>query len=291
MRDTHPLPGTDVVVTGTRLHVVCHGRAEGRPLLLLHGLPTTSYLWRDVQRDLEHDHRSLAPDLFGLGRSERATDQRPDIAGQARLLLRLLDHQSLDRVAIAGHDLGGSVAVALAALAPERVGALVLVDAPVHAEVWPVPAVLPLLLPVVGDVYAAGLRAVPPAARALLARALGVSGASPLTGRELDHYLAPLLAPGGAAHLVRVVRAVDLATVEAAWRLLQATPPPTLVLWGERDRLHAASYGRRVAGELGASWVPVADAGHLLPQERPERVAEEIAGFLAELPNRPGGAI
>jgi 2-hydroxymuconate-semialdehyde hydrolase len=302
VRDSHPLPGTDVVLDGIRLHVVSHGGSAagvshggsaagdpadaGRlPLLLLHGLPTTSYLWRDVMRDLEHQLRCWAPDLAGLGRSERPARRCYDPISQSRLMLALLDRLGLDRVILVGHDLGGSVAVALAALAPERVAGLVLIGAPVHTEVWPVPAVLPLLLPGMGRPYAGVLRRVPRLARAVLAGALGAGTPdSGLEARELDYYLAPLLRADGARSLVQLVRAVDMEPVEAAWRLLRAAPPPTLVLWGERDRVHAVSYGRRVAAELpGASWVPVADAGHLLPQERPERVAEELAGFAAEL--------
>lgn len=284
MRDPHPLPGTDHVVHGVRLHVVGHGRARpgAVPLVLLHGLPTSSYLWRDVMRDLEHDVRTIAPDLVGLGRSERPRGRdrsRLTLATQAARVLALLDALGLDRVAVAGHDLGGAVAVHLTALAPERVAGLVLVDAPVHADLWPPAPVLPLLVPGVGEAWVGALQRAPALAARVLRRALGAPA-----DRELRHYVEPLLAPGAAAGLLRLVRAVDPAAAEAALRLVCAGPPPALVLWGERDRLFSPAYGRRLAGELGASWVPVGEAGHLLPQERPQRVAEEIAAFLAELP-------
>ncbi|MBA2530143.1 MAG: alpha/beta hydrolase, partial [Euzebyales bacterium] len=84
--------------------------------------------------------------------------------------------------------------------------------------------------------------------------------------------------------LVDALAAVDMAATEAAWVLLRSAPPPTLVLWGEDDAVHTTAYGRRLAGELpGAAWVPVTGAGHLLPTERPERVAEELAAFAAEV--------
>jgi 2-hydroxymuconate-semialdehyde hydrolase len=290
VRDAHPLPGTDVVVAAAsgrpvRVRVVVHGRARDAgagppPLLLVHGLPTTSYVWRDVVRALEHTAGCLVPDLLGLGGSERPRARR-DLAldGQAQALLGVLDALGVDRVAVAGQDLGGAVAVHLAALAPQRVAGLVLLGTAVHADAWPVPAVLPLLVPGIGEVSTALLHRVPSLARRLLAASLG-GARQP----ELDHYLAPLLSPGAGPALLRLLRAVDLVAVEAAFRLVRAAPPPALVLWGERDRLHRLPYGRRVAGELpGAGWVPVADAGHLLAQERPERVAEELAGFLADL--------
>jgi pimeloyl-ACP methyl ester carboxylesterase len=289
MQDVHPLAGTDVVVPAgpdygldapLRVHVAEHGRRDGVAVLMVHGLPTTSYLWRDVARDLEQDHLCLMPDLVGLGASERPQDRRPyTLDAQARILVGVLDALAVDRVVVVGHDLGGTVAVHLAALAPHRVAGLVLIDSPVHADVWPVPSVLPLLTPGLAALQVRLLPLAPKLARWVLARSLGSS----LAPRELDSYVTPLLDPLGGAALVRFARAVDLVAAEAAWRLVRASPPPALVLWGEDDRLHDPAYGRRVAREIGGAWVPIGDGDHLLPQQRPERVAEEIAGFAADL--------
>ncbi len=298
--DAHPLPGREIVVpaaalrngTGAgalRLHVVEHGApsADGTtlPLLMLHGLPGTSYLWRDVARDLERDRLCVMPDLAGCGESERpqvsggtATGYR--LEDQASLLLRLLDRLGLERVAVLGADLGGTVAVQLAALARDRVAALALVGAPMHPLLWPTPPVVPLLVPGVGEALFAGLRRRPQLGRRVVARALGAQ----LTDRELDRYLAALRTRDAAAAFLRLVRAVDLRPAERAWQQLCADPLPTIVLWGSADALRSPAYGRRLASEMpGAVWAPVAQAGHLLPAERPERVAEEVAGFLAEL--------
>jgi pimeloyl-ACP methyl ester carboxylesterase len=286
MRDEHPLPGIDHVVDGVRLHVVHHGAsaAGALPVLLLHGFPTSSYLWRDVQRDLGRRHATYAPDLLGLGCSERPPAGRYDHASQASLLLGLLDQLSLDRVALVGHDVGGGVAAHLAALAPERVAALVLLDTPVHAEVWPVPAVRVLTAPYAGEAQVALLRTVPGAAagvlRSQLARGLRGSEASPVV---VSHYAAPLTTPDGGRGMLAIARAADPHAVESAFTLVCADPPPSLVLWADQDAWFSPAYGRRVAGELGASFVEVADAGHFLPEDRPERVAEEIEGFLADL--------
>lgn len=284
MRDEHPLPGTDHVVDGVRLHVVHHGSGGGVPVLLLHGVPTSSYLWRDVQRDLEHAHVTYAPDLVGLGCSERPPAGRYDLASQAALLLGLADELGLDRFAVVGHDVGGGVAVHLAALAPDRVAALVLVDAPVHADVWPVPSVRLLGAPIVGDVQAALMRLVPASGRALLATTLpkGLK-ATELSERSLAQYAEPLLSADGTRGLLALIRAFDTAAVESAFGLVCKEPPPSLVLWADGDVWLSPAVGRRVAGDLGASYVEVTDAGHFLPEDRPERVAEEVAGFLAEL--------
>jgi pimeloyl-ACP methyl ester carboxylesterase len=298
--DLHPLPGREVVLGPTspvdgsarsealRLHVVEHGRAgTALPLLMLHGVPATSYLWRDVARDLEHDRLCLMPDLVGCGESERPPGRQSyRLDAQAGVLLELLGRLGIDRFAVLGTDLGGAVAVQVAALSRTtatgpRAEALLLSGAPVHALAWPSPPAVPLLLPGVGEALLGAMRSRPSVARRVVASALGAR----LSDRELDRYLAALGTRDDAAALLRLVRGVDLGPVERSWEELRKAPLPTLVLWGEQDRLRSPAYGRRLAAEMpGAVWVPVADAGHLLPAERPERVAEEVAGFLAELP-------
>jgi pimeloyl-ACP methyl ester carboxylesterase len=285
MRDEHPLPGTDHVVDGVRLHVVHHGAKGDLPLLLLHGMPTSSYLWRDVQRDLGHHHRTYAPDLVGLGCSERPAAGRYGFAAQAALLLALAGDLGLDRFAVAGHDIGGGVAVHLAALAPERVAALVLMDTPLYAELWPVPLVRLLGTPYLGEAQTAAMRLIPGAGEKVLGNQLARGlRATELTPKALDHYTAPLLSADGSRGTLNVIRAFDPEATQAAFEQVCAAPPPTLVLWAADDAWFSTAVGRRVAGDVpGASYVEVTDAGHFLPEDRPERVAEEIAGFLAEV--------
>lgn len=285
MHDNHPLPGEDVVVDGVRLHVVVHGRDgdEGTAVVLLHGLATHGYLWHDTARDLGSRCRVIIPDLVGLGRSE-LPERGLALPDQARTLLGLLDALGARRVVLAGHDIGGAVALHAAALAPERVAGLVLLSTPALPGGWPVRQSRPLLVPGVGAASLALLRRSPAAATRVLASALGLSGhGEGWVPEVLAAYLQPLLTPDGARGLLAVSRAIDLAGVRAALALVTADPPPTLVLWGADDAVRPAGYGRQLAGAIpGATFVTVADAGHLLPQDRPERVAEEIAGFLAD---------
>jgi pimeloyl-ACP methyl ester carboxylesterase len=279
------------VVDGIRLHVATYGSLGdglgGAPaVLLIHGLGTSSALWREVAPELcvsaDGDVLVLAPDLAQLGRSER-TWRRIDLATQARLLLGVLDASGAERVLAVGHGLGGAVAVHLAVLAGRRLAGLALLDTPLHAEVWPTTSVLPMLLPGVRQACARVLPHAPWLAERVVARAVG-RGSDVARERPLDRYVEALREPGAARGLMQFAAAVDPVAVEAAWRIVAAAPPPSLVMWGAEDRLHNVSYGRRLAGELRtAAWVPVAGAGHLLPEERPERVAEELAAFLTEL--------
>ena len=61
-------------------------QGKGRPILLVHGIPTSSYLWRNVIRELEDEFRLIAPDLMGLGDTETPLDHRYDMEAQAEKL-------------------------------------------------------------------------------------------------------------------------------------------------------------------------------------------------------------
>ncbi|MBN9014337.1 MAG: haloalkane dehalogenase, partial [Rhizobiales bacterium] len=71
-----PLAKQTVDVRGRRM--AYHARGEGRPILFLHGNPTSSYLWRDVIPELEGHGRLIAPDLIGMGYSDKLPDPQPD---------------------------------------------------------------------------------------------------------------------------------------------------------------------------------------------------------------------
>lgn len=122
------LPGRAVEVNGVSLHVVDEG--AGRPVLLLHGFPDSSYLWRhQVPALVSGRFRVIAPDLRGFGRSgrpERVEDYAlPLVVADVVSLLARLD---LEQVDVVGHDWGSALGWLIAALAPERVRRLVAIS-------------------------------------------------------------------------------------------------------------------------------------------------------------------
>jgi len=244
----HPLPGMDVVVDGVRLHVVDYGDGAGLPIVLLSGPFTPRCFWDDVARNLAHVHRVVVPDLVGLGESEAPTRSGPYAMGaQAHHVLGVLGEIGIERFAVVGHDIGGVVAVHLAALVPDRVQGLALISTPLHSALWPTRA----------------------AHRAAHRVADGIRrGARTNADRTRGRR--------------RFIRAID---VPAAERLLDVVAGvPALVLWGEQDDVLPTAYGKRVAEALDAAWVPLADTGHLAPLDRPERVAEELHAFVGVAP-------
>ncbi len=111
---------------------------DGPPLVLLHGFPTSSLLWRRVLPPLAARMRVLAVDLLGYGRSAKPADAALHIRAQARYVRELLQGNGIEEFAVVGHDIGGGVAQLLAL--EGGVAALVLVDG-VAFDAWPIEGV------------------------------------------------------------------------------------------------------------------------------------------------------
>ncbi len=108
------------------LRVAYTDAGEGEPVILLHGIPTWSFLYREVIPILAHEHRVLAPDLLGHGYSDRRDRFDRSLRAQTAMILRFMDALGIERATIVGHDTGGGVALILGIEHPDRVKRLVL---------------------------------------------------------------------------------------------------------------------------------------------------------------------
>jgi 2-hydroxymuconate-semialdehyde hydrolase len=273
--DLEPLPGESRLIDGVDVYRVVHG--SGRPIVFLHGIPTSSYLWRNVQRALGDRYQTIAPDLIGLGQSARPADRSWALDEQAEMLAGLLDQLGLDQVVLVAHDIGGAVAHHFVARYPQRVSAQVVMNAVAFAESWPVPLVKAMRVPLLGDLASA----VP--SKLLLKREMkrGVYHANRIDGALFEHYYQPLAGMAGRRAFLRFIRGMDPAAAEADLRATSERSIPRLILWGERDIFQPLRYGERLH-ELwkGSTLVPLGQAGHFLQEDRPDKIAAEIAAFL-----------
>ena len=106
----------------------------GTPLLLLHGCPFSSFIWRGVIARLADRLRCLAPDLLGLGDTETPPEADWSLPAQADMVLGFLDALDITECAVVGHDQGAAIAQLLAVSHPERITQLVLWPGGVHPQ-------------------------------------------------------------------------------------------------------------------------------------------------------------
>ncbi|HEU4630210.1 MAG TPA: alpha/beta hydrolase [Gemmatimonadaceae bacterium] len=259
------------------LHVERYGHG-GAPLVLLHGFGTSSFLWRHVGRALAHlGHTAFALDLFGYGESDRPYDADYGIAAQAEYLDRALTALRVSHPTLCGVDIGGSVALRLAATRPERVERLVLVNTPAFDQL---PGREIRLLQAKTARFALRISRSVVGVAPLLTPLLREQVADPdaMPDRLVARYLAPYVGRDGVRHLLTLAR--SLRAVEMEELDLEAVTAATLVVWGDRDRMLERGEADRLRRAIPAArLVRLPEVGRLVPEEAPE----ELTALLDEM--------
>lgn len=113
-----------ILKDGTRIHYVDEGK--GPVILMLHGNPTWSFLYRNMIKELCSDFRCVAPDLSGFGKSESAPNFDFKAASHAKLIVEFVEHLQLKNIILIGQDWGGPIGLNLAIIKPENIKGTVL---------------------------------------------------------------------------------------------------------------------------------------------------------------------
>lgn len=245
-------------------------------VMLLHGIPTWSYLFHDVIPILSTEYRVVAPDLIGHGWSERRDITDRSLETQARMVIRLLDHLDLESVHLVGHDTGGGVGQILALDHPNRLKTLTLTNA-VAYDSWPIDDMIAL-----GDPRWAAKEAAEIADFVGQGLADGISRPERLTEEWTTGIIAPYSDQEGAISLIRSAAALNTNHTAALTSLLHLITIPTLLLWGVDDPWQTLADAERLHRDIPTSTlVPVAHASHWIPQDAPAEFTAALLAFLA----------
>jgi pimeloyl-ACP methyl ester carboxylesterase len=271
--------------------VAYRDEGDGPPLLLLHGCPFSSFVWRRVLPRLAETRRCVVPDLLGLGDTETRPGADWSLPAQEEMVLGLLDVLEIDRASVVGHDHGGAIAQLLAAHHPGRVDRLVLCNVEAYDN-WPSADERPLVrltqVPILGSLVlrAYGTRRVH---RLLLSIGKAVKNKKVLTDELIRGYVRANASDvhrraKTARFLAGQLDPANNGCTMQAVEGLRRFDHPTLLLWGADDPHFGPTWADRLAGDIPGfvRLELLAETGHLLMEEHPDDVATHIRDFLAE---------
>jgi pimeloyl-ACP methyl ester carboxylesterase len=245
---------------------------DGPPVILLHGFPTSSHLWRDLVPMLAPRFRAIAPDLLGYGDSGKPLDPSAmTITRQAGYVRELLEGLDLADPAVIGHDIGGGIAQLLAL--EDDVRSVVLVDS-IAFDSWPIEAVRMLQ-----DADPEGVDE--SFARAMVGAALDTGMARPdrLVEEDREVYARPWAADPMA--VIRAALGIDGRGLVGTEGRLAALDARVLVVWGEDDPFQPAGWAERLGEAMpGATVALLPGCSHYVTEDAPEAVLPMIADYL-----------
>jgi haloalkane dehalogenase len=263
-------------VNGMRINALVAGNEQHPGLLLLHGYPTSSQLWRRIIPGLADRFRVIAPDLPGHGRSDKPMDVAYDSELFTGFLCGLADTLSLRRFSLVGHDLGGMAALCFAARFPERLQRLVIMDTAPYAD-WSLPVRVVIWL--ARNRLTGRLLLTRPLFRGFMR--LGVAQPRVITSELAEQFRHPRVADEAGRRAFSLTVAAPPEQVTVPRHDLARISMPTLVLWAARDRLFGKRIARRLCGDLPqATMTVVPDCGHFLQEEQPELILHHLQSFL-----------
>lgn len=277
--DEVKLPG------GSRLALLRSGPEDGEPLVLLHGIPTGSELWREIMLLMaEEGYRCYAPDLPGYGRTRMVSGGDYSIIGAAQLVANWLEAEGIEDVWLIGHDWGGAVAQIMVVHHFDRLRRLTLSDCPVE-DSWPVLSVNMFRLLARAGLYAplASIGLVPnPYASSQLNNAFYDRNRVREDSWERVFWDSKVSDREGRVEFQRHLAALDNSpTVEVAAEL-GGIGLPTLLVWGANDRFQPWDrVGVRLQALLPSPEVRLIEqAGHFHVLEKPEAFVEALLDWV-----------
>jgi len=281
-------------INGIRLHYVREG--SGMPVVLLHGWPEFWYAFHKLIPLLEGDCEVIAPDLRGFGQSEKpagAASASYRLEDHVDDLLGLLDHLDIEKAVIVSHDVGSSIAQAVARAHPERVRGLFFFNIlyPGVSERLAGPEWLP-------ETWYQGFHQQPwaadlvgssrDAARIYFKNMLDHWAHRPGTfDDDLETWVDNFLAPGnlqGGFNWYSAIFPVRVQMMRGTFPKPPRIEIPTAVRWGESEPFMKPDFADKLGAYFGdVDFRSVPEAGHFVHYERPDFAAREILDFIGRL--------
>ena len=259
----------------TRGEIAWDVLGAGPPVVLVHGTPSRSVLWRAVAPLLAERFTVYVFDLLGFGQSERSDQQEVSIRVHGEVIAQLVQIWGLEAPALVGHDIGGAAVLRAHLLEGTPARKIVLVDA-VVLRPWITPTTRHLKAHL--DVY----QSMPTHIfREVAAAHLRTATEQPMAPAVFAAYFDQWEGERGNRLWLRNVRGFNEQDTADFEPLLDGLRTPTRIVWGEHDRWLPVDVSAAIEARLpAADRVLIPGAGHFSPEDQPARVAEAIADFV-----------
>jgi haloalkane dehalogenase len=277
----HEAAGRRFAAGGTGSFVL--DRGDGDPVVLLHGVPVSSYLYRKVVPELAgRGLRGVAFDFPGLGLAERPEGFDYSWGGLARWTGEAIDALGIERCHLVVHDVGGPVGFEWAIRNPERVLSLTALNTLVNAATFHRPwSMHPFSIRGLGEVW---LRATPKLLFSELFYLQGIADRSATPRAEVLAHVELLRRGDNGEAFLKIMRGFELSEAKERFFFagLAERPYPAQVVWGRLDPALGEQRRREVKRALRLEHETLLPAKHFLQEDQAPAVADAVAALAAK---------
>ncbi|MGD9016210.1 MAG: alpha/beta hydrolase [Desulfobacterales bacterium] len=255
-------------------------RGNGPPVVLVHGTPWSSFTLRHLIAALTTDFSVYYYDMLGYGQSDK-TPGDVSLGIQNKVLGRLLDHWQLEGPAIVGHDFGGATLLRAHLIDDRYFDKIVLID-PVAVSPWGSSFFRHV------KTHEAAFAGVPDYIHDAIVRAyVNTAAFKPMEKETLARIVAPWTGRQGKAGFYRQIAQADSRYTDELEPLFGRIARPVMILWGGEDTWIPVERGQALQRLIpDAIFRVIPDAGHLVIEERPQQLLNEMLPFLRGVAHR-----
>ncbi|MEO0574023.1 MAG: alpha/beta hydrolase [Pseudomonadota bacterium] len=247
---------------------------DGPPLVMVHGTPWSSFNLRHLIGAMSRDFTVYYYDLLGYGQSQKSVGD-VSLGIQNRILDALIQHWALENPSIIGHDFGGATVLRTHLIDQRSFENIVLID-PVAMSPWGSPFFKHV------QQHEAAFAGMPDYIHEAVVRAyVSTAAFGPIAEETLRGIVLPWTGAEGKPAFYRQIAQADSAFTQEVQSRYSDVTPPVLILWGEHDSWIPVAQAEALHAVIPHSQLAVIpDAGHLVIEERPELLVNQIRPFL-----------
>lgn len=276
-----------LAVNGGSIAYLDEGPRDGTPIVLVHGMPTSSWLYRRIAEQLANQgFRVIAPDLLGFGASDKPKGHEVySMRNQSDRIIELLDHLKISKAIFTGHDLGGPWVFEIVDRHPEKIAGLVVLNTSAYAELMKPPlqarmvggSMGPMMLKIMGSKVGKPM---------IHKFFVDFTGTGKALSKDVSYgYWLPLHEGGTRAFRAFAKELKNMMAQFSRYSdALRRLDVPAILIWGDKDPvLCRERMVPRFVADLKIKPEDVhvlSGASHFLQEDRPDEIARLISAFL-----------